>query len=111
LRNYYSYSGHGVCNEGISNSLEFDSVCDRECPKECTTTKFNTLLNKYDLKLASNSTNKLVFYIWYLDTSYIEISQTPKMSGYSLLNEIDGALGLFVGISFLSILELFEYFF
>jgi hypothetical protein len=46
-----------------------------------------------------------------LDASYIEISQTPKMSGYSLLNEIDGALGLFVGISFLSILELFEYFF
>ncbi len=73
LRNYYSYSGHGVCNEGISSSLEFDSVCDRECPKECTTTKFNILLNKYDLKLASNSTNKLVFYIWCLDASFIEI--------------------------------------
>jgi hypothetical protein len=43
--------------------------------------------------------------------SYIEIRQTPKMSGNSLLNEIGGAMGLFVDISFFSLLELLEFFF
>jgi hypothetical protein len=33
------------------------------------------------------------------------------MSDFSLLNEIGGALGLFVGVTFLSILELLEYLF
>jgi hypothetical protein len=53
----------------------------------------------------------LEFDFWFLDLNYIEIRQTPKMSGYSLLNEIGGALSLFVGITFLSLLEFLEYFF
>jgi len=59
----------------------------------------------------SDSPNHLLFNIWYLDLNYIELSQTPKMSGYSLLNEIGGALSLFVGITFLSLFELLEYLF
>lgn len=49
--------------------------------------------------------------IFYTDLSYIGISQTPTMNGYSWIwiNEMGGALGLFVEISFLSILELLEY--
>ena len=62
-------------------------------------------------QLALKSSEKLEFYVWYSDLDYIEISQTPKMSGYSLINEIGGALGLFVGITFLSIFELLEYLF
>jgi hypothetical protein len=34
--------------------------------------------------LASDSSNKLVFEIRNLDSNYIEISQTPKMSGFSV---------------------------
>ena len=61
--------------------------------------------------MGSNFTHKFEFDVWPLDLSYIEISQTPKMSGYSLLNEIGGALGLFVGITCLSLLEFLEFFF
>ena len=61
--------------------------------------------------MGSNSSDSLEFEVWYSDLSYIEISQTPKMTGFSLMNEIGGALGLFVGITFLSLLELFEFFF
>ena len=109
LGNYYYNPSYSFCAEEISRSLEFDLVCKEQCPKECTTLDFEILVN--NPVLAFNSSNKLVFKIWYLDFNYIEISQTPKMSGYSLLNEIGGALGLFVGVSFLSILELFEYLF
>jgi len=109
LRNFYSVSGYAFCKESFYNSIEFDSDCQKICPKECTTTKYDILV--MNPQLALKSSEKLEFYVWYSDLDYIEISQTPKMSGYSLINEIGGALGLFVGITFLSIFELLEYLF
>ena len=109
LRNYYSLLIYSFCNEEISGSLEFDSVCKEECPKECTTTKFEILIS--NPKLQPSSPESLIFLVWPLDLNYIEISQTPKMNGYSLLNEIGGAMGLFVGITFLSLFEFLEFFF
>jgi len=109
LRNLYSTLVYSFCNSQVSHSSEFDSVCKEKCPKECTTIKFNTLVNNPQLN--PNSSEKLEFYVWPLDLGYIEISQTPKMSGFSLMNEIGGALGLFVGITCLSLLEFLEFFF
>ncbi len=109
LKNYFSTPGYSFCNKDLSSSLEFDSVCKEQCPKECTTTKFEVLLN--DPNLNTNSSNILSFNVYYLDLSYIEITQTPKMSGYSLMNEIGGALGLFIGILCLSFIEFLEFFF
>ena len=37
------------------------------------------------------------------------MSETTKMSGYSLLNEIGGTLGMYVGITILSLLESIEF--
>ena len=107
--NYYFIPGYEFCHDIFSNSSEFDSVCEEQCPKECTTIKFNIRHDNPDM--GSNSSDSLEFEVWYSDLSYIEISQTPKMTGFSLMNEIGGALGLFVGITFLSLLELFEFFF
>ena len=109
LRNFYSNSEYITCNKDINNTSEFDSDCQKICPKECTTTKYDILVMNPQLALKSSET--LEFYVWYLDLNYIERSQTPKMSGFSLLNEIGGALGLFVGITVLSLLEIFEYLF
>jgi hypothetical protein len=105
--NYYSIPGYELCKKKISSALEFDTECGELCPEECTTTKFEVVINKW----SSNDSHNLEFKIWYLDLSYMEIRQTPKMSGYSLLNEIGGALNLFVGITFMSLLELFNYVF
>ncbi len=109
LKNFYSVSGYGFCKKAYFGSSEFELDCLKQCPKECATTKFDLLLTNTDL--GPNSTDKLLFHIWFLHLYYIEIRQNPKMSGFSLLNEIGGALGLFVGITFLSIFELLEYLF
>ncbi len=109
LGNYYSIPGYSICEKSISSSLEFDSVCEDKCPKECTTITFDTLINNPNMH--PNSSNNLDIYVWSLDFDYIEINQTPKMSGYSLLNEIGGALGLFVGITCVSLFEFLEFFF
>ena len=95
--------------DNISNSLEFDADCERQCPKECKTTKFAVTYN--NPFTVPNFRDFLEFRFHYLDLSYIEISETPKMSGYSLLNEIGGALGLFVGITCVSLFEFLEFFF
>jgi len=84
-------------------------VCEEQCPKECSTTKFDVLLN--NLERRSNFNGIVELKVFYLDLSYTEIKQTAKMSGYSLLNEIGGALGLFVGITFLSLFEFLEFLF
>jgi hypothetical protein len=109
LRNFYSISGDRFCKEEISNFSEFNTVCEGQCPKECSTTKFDLLLINPDV--GSNFNGTVEFYVFYLDLSYTEIRQTQKMSGYSLLNEIGGALGLFVGFTFLSLFEFLEYLF
>ena len=77
----------------ISNFSEYNTVCEEQCPKECSTTKFDVLQINPDV--GSNLNNTVEFIVFYLDLSYTEIKQTAKMSGYSLLNEIGGALGLF----------------
>lgn len=105
LRNYYAKSSALEYCDQIKNStlFEFSAVCESRCLKECISIKFEAQLE------AEAGHASMFLDIFYTDLSYIEISQTPIMNGYSLINEMGGALGLFVGISFLSILELLEY--
>ena len=106
-RNFYSSPGYSFCE--VSHSPKFDSVCEEKCHKECTKIEFDTIVSNPQIN--PSSPEKLDFFVWPLELYYIEISQTPKMSGYSLMNEIGGALGLFVGITCLSFLEFLEFFF
>lgn len=102
--NYYRVNAVNSCRQDISESLAMDEGCQDQCPKECTIIKYETLESAYSLDGGLQSIE-----IAYLDLSYIEISQSPKMNGFTLISEIGGALGLFVGITFLSCLELLEY--
>ena len=47
-------------------------------------------------------------YVYYEDLRYTWINQQPKIQFIDLISNIGGSLGLFVGISFISFLELFE---
>ena len=109
LRNFYGDSSYDFCQNGIYFSAEFDADCEKECPKECITTEFDVITNYYVSTASAN--DSLHIEVSYLDLRFLEISQTPKMSEYSLINEIGGALSLFVGVTFLSLLEFLEYFF
>jgi len=52
--------------------------------------------------------NKFQFHIYYEDLKYTYISQEAKIEFIGLISNIGGSLSLFVGISFISFLELFE---
>jgi len=46
--------------------------------------------------------------VYYEDLKYTLIKQQPKIELFGLISNVGGTLGLFLGISFISLLELFE---
>ena len=88
---------------------EFSGNCEKECPVGCTSVKFsseNSILKEYGR--GDKVTN---FQVYVQDFSYLEITQVPKTSGFTFLSYVGGAMGLFMGISFLSFIEVFEFIF
>jgi dimeric dUTPase (all-alpha-NTP-PPase superfamily) len=102
--------------------------CFKYCPLECDS--MNYLINSYfellpdsgnislnpksDYGLHNFSTyeevNKhfIVLYIYYKNLNYKFISQNPKTEMFNFISNIGGLLGVFLGISFLSFIEIFE---
>ena len=102
--------------------------CPEYCPLECDS--MNYIINSYneqfpltgnisaiskaDVGLYNFSTyeevNKhfIVLYIYYNQLSYKFISQNPKTEMFNFISNIGGLLGVFLGISFLSFIEIFE---
>ena len=46
--------------------------------------------------------------VYYQDLKYTLIKQQPKIELFGLISNVGGTLGLFLGFSFISLLELFE---
>jgi len=84
---------------------EFSLGCKRECPESCdfisfSFSSFNTLRSNTDFTQ---------FHFSIPDFSSLNITQIPKMNGFAYICNIGGALGLFMGISFLNIVEIIEF--
>ena len=54
--------------------------------------------------------NEIKILVYYESLKYTLISQQPKTQLLNLIPNIGGALGLFIGISFLSFIEIIELF-
>lgn len=117
-------------------SSEF-SQCYTYCPLECATLKFETKVsstsfpheslgslmtnNKWNqdrfryLNLTMSQANMekalVGVYVYFDDNKYTLISQSPAQSLEDLMSNVGGILGLYIGVSFLSFVELFELFF
>jgi hypothetical protein len=46
--------------------------------------------------------------VYYDDLKYTLITQQPKLELFGLISNIGGSLGLFLGFTFISLLEIFE---
>ena len=93
------------------------------CPLECDSQTYgiHTRLSKYPPSKVSdlmqeyrnkpftlNRTNTFTFSIFYEDLKYLEITQYPKSTFPDLLSSMGGTCGLFLGLSFLSFMEVVE---
>jgi hypothetical protein len=89
------------------NKKNIFHICSEYCPLECDSFNYDILINS---RTSGSLSNKDIYgiYVFYEDLKYTLISQQPKMQFIDLISNIGGSLGLFVGISFISFLELFE---
>ena len=112
---------------------KIDKGCLEQCPLECESIKYDLLLSnnavlsrqgyelfkssidyfihtngEYNLTYEEMKQRYLFLNIYYSELSYIKISESPKTSIIDLLSNLGGTMGLFVGISFLSFIEIVE---
>ena len=109
IASYYSNSSLEKCEyrDQYFNRKNLTSYCQTQCVEECyTTTYYSTCLE--DSPPDDGSLN-----IWVLlsDLKYTYVNQIPKMSIFDLVGYVGGTLGLVVGFQFLSLVEIFDFFF
>ena len=109
----------------IIKSLSVECV-KNSCPIECDKNTFDIIMSQLDFPsqdfftLIQNDTTELNydfdsyqdFYyslnFYYSSTEYTYISQSPQMTLINLLSNMGGSLGMFLGFSVFSFMEIFE---
>ena len=115
-------------------SGDIKSVCGSKCPLECESVKYNMYTSASDYpskaysnmlmqnpvvkaKYASNPSdltydslkrNLVQISVYYGDLGYQKFDEMEKMSISDLISNIGGTLGLFLGMSFLSFMEIID---
>jgi hypothetical protein len=113
---------------------DVNKICSPLCPQECDSMNFKLSVSSlqfpnklYGKTLMSNKIisskfsngalhhndlkqSVLSLKIFYNDLTYTLISQQPKMQLFDLISNIGGLLGLFLGVSFLTLAEVLEAF-
>ncbi|XP_078618828.1 acid-sensing ion channel 4-A-like [Branchiostoma floridae x Branchiostoma japonicum] len=94
------------------------------CPVPCSMTKYSTSVSyagwpnklteehistEYGIDPAYMAENGVVFSVYYEELNYQKIRQLKAMDGGQLASNIGGMMGLFIGASVLSLLEVWEY--
>jgi tetrahydromethanopterin S-methyltransferase subunit F len=96
-----------VCYKQFIDNYITNDLCSHYCPLECDSFSYETTV---ELEL----TNDLSTIDWYVTIVYLEdlkytlISQQPKIELFGLISNLGGILGLFIGFSFISLLDIIE---
>ena len=100
----------GLTHCGYEGKLlykEFLAVCQKGCSENCYSVSFTA-----DIKstVASDElSSQTVFRFSLSDLSSLTITKVPKIDEFTFLNNIGGGLGLFMGISFPTLIEFIEF--
>ncbi len=77
--------------------------CSSYCPEECDYTSYSYMINNID-----NFDNTTSIVVYYSTLKYVSITEQPKMQAWDLVSYIGGIFSLFIGLSFVALLEMFE---
>lgn len=136
-KNFYTVEQLRTCFLESSNFEPFFSECFPLCPLECSTQLLSTLPSyaayptrasveamvrkiknfsqiyfgddKADLSYDKMKNSVLALNVYYDSIMYTQVDDSPAQDIGSVLSNIGGLLGLFIGISVLSFLEVVEY--
>ena len=79
--------------------------CSQFCPLECNHDSFSFTLSSDDYIRHNASTEVLIYY---RSLKYTSIKQKEKVTIFDLISNLGGSLGLFIGLSFVSLFEIIE---
>ena len=105
-------------------NTSIDSSCLSLCPLECDSIQYDLSISSsnfpsryaYDvyksdlggLTYDQLKERSIYLNIFYSNLNYLQISESPKTSLNDLMSNVGGTLGLYIGISFLSLIEIVE---
>jgi hypothetical protein len=78
-------------------------MCSEYCPLECDSTSYSYSVRSYG---STDNSTSLIVYLTSL--KYTLITQHPQMYTFDLISSIGGTLGIFIGLSFVNLFEVFE---
>ena len=108
VQSLFAIPGLKHCNyEGKRLYKEFLSVCQKECSESCYSERFTAEI--WSSELSSELSGQTWFRFSFGDLSSLTITQVPKIDGFTFLNNIGGGLGLFMGITFPTLIEFIEF--
>ena len=84
--------------------------CSDYCPLECDSFSLSYSISTFSGSFTINQTNFTEIYFYYKTLKYKTVVQEPKMKWQQLISNLGGYLGLFVGLSFVSLFEITEIF-
>lgn len=84
---------------------EFKDKCNLTCDQECDQATFDVSMVQKQHRNAS----VVRVIAFYSDLNYIEVSQIPKITVADMISSVGGTFGFFLGLSFLSFMEVLEF--
>ena len=94
-----------LCTQQFLIDYSQKLIYSNHCPLECDSFEYS--IDRFSTPLKGN---EITIFIYYESLKYTLISQQPKTLLIDLIPNIGGILGLFIGISFLSFIEIIELF-
>ena len=82
-----------------------NKACDQYCPLVCDSISYLVSDNNY-----MNNDDLTSIVVFYQSLQYTLITQHPKTETFDFISSVGGILGLFIGISFVSLFEIGEVF-
>ena len=106
LPGYYKIKEYGdLCLNISSKKNQFQKKCEESCPEECDLTDYSVTILQGKLK--ERETGTLTVYASFQTMRHIRIIQVAKTTFWDLTSSLGGTLG-FLGMSFLTFVEIFE---
>lgn len=102
---YCPYDFNATLNTTNMFFDEFRRECYEGCPKNC-----ESIAYRMQVSGTRDDYGSTYLLISFSDFSTFNITQIPKMNEFSLISGIGGSLGLFIGVRFLTLVELLEFF-
>jgi hypothetical protein len=104
-----SYEQRECSDDLFYNFIEnnhYENDCSPLCPLECEKVTFSKTISYQPYLVSDKNKNRAAVYVYYEHLQTTEIDESAVMDVVTLIANLGGIAGLFLGVSFLSFIEI-----